>query len=117
MSFEHEIELAWFCEITGSTTFWALDIIPFPVLWITIKQFIGRIASFTLFTIYQRIVKGIYVPRCLPDLGMHENAAVNPNNIFVELGHGLPPDLGYIILECSSQRTIIIYGAKPPINF
>jgi len=59
---------------------------------------IGTVALLAVPVVNQRIVEGAGMPRCHPNLGVHENGRINPHNVLINPGHGFPPKATDVIL-------------------
>jgi len=49
-------------------------------------------------------------------LGVHENGGVDPHNILIQAGHGLPPVAADIVFQLHPVLPVVLNGAKPVVN-
>ena len=96
--FKHQIELPWFGHFASCAAGWTFDCRPVNI-GILFGKFIGPVTGFALFAIHHGIVELRHMAGGLPNFRMHQYAAVQPNDIFVELGHGAPPALSNGIFQ------------------
>ena len=80
-------------------------------------QNVCTIALFRVTIIYQRIVKSIYVARCFPRCGMHENGSIDTYDILMEQGHRIPPITLDIVFQFYAILAVVIHCAKAVVNF
>ena len=72
-----------------------------------LDQVIGAEPGLARFAVNERIVEIDDVAGRLPDLRVHENAAVEPDHIAPALHEGAPPELLDIVPQFSAERTEI----------
>ena len=78
---------------------------------------IHSVAFLAILIINHRVVEVVNVAAGFPGGGVHKNGGINTNNVFMQLGHALPPVVFNIFLQFTAVLAIIIYGAESVINF
>ncbi len=51
----------------------------------------------------------------LPDSGVHENRCIQSDDVVVQLGHLLPPQVTDVVLELDSEWTVIIGSVESSV--
>ena len=77
---------------------------------------VGPKAVLALLAIHERIGEPGQMPRCLPDLGMHQDRGVEALDVVAFMHHRPPPALLDVLLELDAERSVIPHGAKAAID-
>ena len=91
----------------GSFVYFLVDFLSDFLLMI-LKQHIGAITLFAVFVVDHGITKPIHVTAGLPNLGVHKDGRINPNDVLIELGHGFPPILTQIVAQFNAVLAVIV---------
>ena len=73
-----------------------------------LEQHISAIALFAVLVVDHGITKPIHVTAGLPNLGVHKDGSINPNDVLIELGHGFPPVLTQIVAQFNAVLAVIV---------
>ena len=77
---------------------------------------VGAVALFAVAVVDEGVVEGVYVSAGLPDGGMHEDGAVDADDVLVEQSHGLPPILLDIVLQLHTVLTVVVNGTESVVD-
>src|SRR6266568_8477844 len=111
---EHQVELAW----RGEGPLAAADgALPVRLAGRALDpRVVGAKPVLTVLAIHQRIGEPGHMPRCLPNLGMHEDRGVEALDILPFVDHRAPPALLDVLLELDAERPVVPDGPQPAIN-
>src|SRR5690554_2949085 len=107
MGGEHQVELTRFGKGVLGPTVWARC---FQV------NLIGSEAALTLTAVNHWIAEVLYVPTSLPDARVHQNRSIEANDVIMQAGHLLPPEITDVILQLNSQRTVVVGPVEPSVD-
>ena len=80
-------------------------------------KIIGSVTGFAGFAIHKRVGKTAHVTACHPNVGVHQDSAVETYVIFVLLNELFPPSLFYIVFEFDAERTVVPGVCESAVNF
>ncbi len=81
------------------------------------NQYIRTVTLLAVLVVNQRIIEGIDVTTCFPHRGVHKNGRIQPNDIFVQLDHGAPPEILNVIFQEHPVLAIIVDSGKTIVDF
>ena len=94
--FEHEVELPRLAEFPGA----AVGAHPLEVVLAE--------ALMAVLALHQGIGEAGDVPRSLPDLGRHDDAGLEPDDVVAQLHHLPPPELADVVLQGHPQGPEVV---------
>ena len=104
-----------FSESFGSFRYFLIDfIVIFSQL--IFNQYVGTIAFLGIFVVNQWVIECVNVSGSLPDSRMHKYGRVDPDNVFVQQHHAVPPVFLDIILQFNAHLTVVIHSAQSVVD-
>ena len=79
-------------------------------------QHVRAVALLAVAVVNERVIKGVDVPRRLPDGRVHKDGAVQTDDVVVQQHHALPPILLDIVFQLHAVLTIVVHGAEPVVD-
>jgi len=64
----------------------------------------------------ERVGEGAHVARGDPDLGVHEDAGIEADDVVTLLDHGTPPGLLDVVLELDAERPVVPDGVDAAVD-
>src|SRR5712664_2712201 len=111
---EHEIELTWRGEGPFAAAYGALGV------RLARRAFdrgiVGPKSVLALLAVHERIGESRNMPRCLPDLGMHQDGRIEAFDIVAFVHHRSPPALLDVLLELDAERPVVPHGAEAAVD-
>ena len=104
---EHEVEVPWRCERTLASTHRA---------WSVEVYLIRSETALALLAVNHWVSEVAHVSACLPYPWVHENGSIKSNYAVMELGHLLPPQIPYVVLELYSKWTIVVGAVEASVD-
>ena len=74
------------------------------------------VSFLTVFVIDHGIAESVDMAAGFPNHWMHENRRIDAHDIFVELGHGLPPVVFYVLFEFAAVLAVVVDGAEAVVD-
>ncbi len=79
-------------------------------------EHVGAIAFLGILVVDEGVVESVYVARCLPDGGVHEDGGVNAHDVVVEHGHCFPPVSFDVVFEFYAVLAVVVHGREAVIK-